>query len=86
MLKSMCALAFVFICSSAIAGSQPPPPQQRQDAPADRAAQRVICQDEEVTGSRVASQRVCMTADQWKQHQQDARDVTDEQQRLGPHI
>lgn len=86
MLKSLCALVLLLSCSPGFAESQPASQQQSPAAKADRAARRVICQDEEVTGSRVASQRVCMTADQWKQHEQDARDVTDEQQRQGPHI
>ena len=33
----------------------------------------IVCQKEEVTGSRIASKRVCMTRAQWAQRQTDDR-------------
>ena len=42
---------------------------------------RLICQDVGETGSRLAKQRVCMTADQWKDQIQRDRDLLADTQR-----
>lgn len=42
---------------------------------------RLICQDVNETGSRLAKQRVCMTADQWKDQVQRDRDLLSDTQR-----
>lgn len=41
---------------------------------------RVICQDVKEPGSRLASQRICMTAEQWKQQQEHDREMVARQQ------
>jgi hypothetical protein len=43
---------------------------------------RVICRTQEVLGSRLQSERKCMTAAQWTQLQRDQRDTVERSQRL----
>jgi len=55
-----------------------------QPAPAakDKDPNRVICQKIQETGSRVASKKVCMTAQQWEEQRRNDREyVEDSQQR-----
>ena len=41
----------------------------------------MICRDLDETGSRLRSNRVCMTKEQWETSRRDAQDMTDEGQR-----
>ena len=43
---------------------------------------RVICKNLAQTGSRIGSQRVCMTANQWERQNQDGKDVVREGAKL----
>lgn len=56
------ALAF----SPATAQSQPQQPTQAAAPATAAAADPVICEKEEVTGSRLATRKVCMTRSQWE--------------------
>jgi hypothetical protein len=60
-------------------------PQQtnKSDQPnADaKARNRVICQDITDIGSRLSSHRLCMTAEQWRQRQQEDQDAVADSQR-----
>ena len=49
-------------------------------AKAKAANARVICQDFKDPGSRLSSQRICMTAEQWKQQQERDRDLLAQRQ------
>lgn len=49
-------------------------------AKAKAANQRVICQDIKDPGSRLSSQRICMTAEQWKQQQEHDREMLAQRQ------
>lgn len=63
--------------AAAQAQQQPPAPAiSFDDQPAPKAkddSKRVICHGEEQIGSRLASKRVCMTAAQWKEREQQTR-------------
>ena len=68
----------------AIAGAQTQPSTNADQAskrPKDM-PERIICENEEQTGSRIASQRICMTAQQWKDHEQRVHSQLDEQHRV----
>jgi hypothetical protein len=88
MLKPTCALTLLALCSPALGAGQPAAQQQADSSTQAQHkpdGQRVICEDQEVIGSRLGVKRVCLTADQWRQQQLDSRDATDMQQRTGPH-
>jgi hypothetical protein len=51
------------------------------EVPAAKARARVICQDITEPGSRLSSQRICMTAEQWKQQQEHDRALLADTQR-----
>jgi invasion protein IalB len=58
--------AFLTMPVSAQAQQQPAPTSA---APAAAAADPVICQKQEVTGSRLATRKVCMKRSQWQDTQ-----------------
>ena len=82
MLKLMVPGTLLLVCSTSFA--QTPPPAQQQSAVQPKAKQRVICHDEGEIGSRLASRRVCLTEDQWRQREQDDKDNLAERQRRSP--
>lgn len=57
--------------------SPPPVPAN----PKAKANGRLICQDITDTGSRLTKQRICMTAEQWKDQVQSDRDLVADTQR-----
>ena len=88
------------LAMAAQAGDPPPPaPQQPADAHSSAPAatqpgkpdpnDRLICRDDEETGSRLHSSRVCHTKRQWDQIAKDAQDTLDGQTgrsgAIGPH-
>jgi hypothetical protein len=59
--------------------------QQGATAPRERSAEvgdgnRIICRTSGVTGSRVKSGRICMTADEWAAQKRDTRNRVDQEQ------
>ena len=50
-----------------------------KSAPA-RDPNEVVCEKQEVTGSRLATKKVCMTRSQWAQKRRDDRDAIDKTQ------
>jgi hypothetical protein len=53
-----------------------PAQQQQQSAKADKDPNEVVCEKQEETGSRLVSQRVCMTRSQWaEQRRMNRQDV-----------
>jgi len=44
----------------------------------------MICQREEVIGSRLGGKKICKTAQEWQESQQQARDQIDDWQRRLP--
>jgi len=47
---------------------------------------RMICRTQNVTGSRVNSGRICMTADEWAASKRDARNRVEQEQTRRPLI
>jgi len=63
--------------ASAPVASTPPPTDPAAPVTAASAAKspdRMVCEREEVLGSRLQGRRVCKTASQWAQERQEARD------------
>ena len=69
LIASIAAASAALGTSPAAAQSQPQQPSQVTVPPAATPTDPVICEKEEVTGSRLATRKVCMTKSQW----QDAR-------------
>lgn len=78
-------LKFVFFTGLLL--SVAPAAAQTQSTTANNAAKpaqaqgdpnRLICETEQEIGSRLAAKRVCMTAAQWKEHQQQVRGQLDQ--------
>ena len=64
--------------------AQQTPPAQQQPAKATGSASEIVCQKIEVTGSRIASQRVCMTRSQWAdQERTDQQEIQQVQTQRG---
>jgi len=81
MLKAAFTGFLVVISVPALAQVQAAAPQQEQPAKPRPESRRVICQDIKETGSRLAHKRVCLTAEQWKQEEQAAKDGASEAMR-----
>jgi len=78
MLKAV-TVGLLLTVTPAVAQNQPPANAASQ-APRDSkdGENRVICHTEEQIGSRLASKKVCMTAAQWKEHEQQVHDQLDQ--------
>lgn len=64
------AVSATFLASSAYAQSQPQQPVQASATAAQAtASDPVICEKQEVTGSRLATRKVCMKRSQWHDQQ-----------------
>lgn len=52
----------------------------------DRDPNRMVCEKQEVVGSRLATKRVCMTASEWEQKRREERQMIDrtQMQQKGP--
>jgi len=84
MLKLL-ALAGLLLGAAPVAAQppaqQPAPAISFDDQPAaaaDKDSKRVICQTEKQIGSRLASKKICMTASQWKEREQQVRGQLDQ--------
>lgn len=55
-------MLLMFAAATLLVTDQPSPPAR----PAPVASEKKICRTFEVVGSRMARQRVCMTADEWR--------------------
>jgi hypothetical protein len=68
-----------------LAQAQPSPaaPSNQTAAAKVNPDDRVICEREEETGSRLASKRVCMTARQWAEQRRSDREATEDAQQGG---
>ncbi len=93
MLKLIVSATLLLASAPVIAQSTAAAPQQAQqpqasggivfeDAqPAAKAKSRLVCHDVQEPGSRLVSNRICMTAEQWKDQQQRDRDLVADTQR-----
>lgn len=77
MLKLLVITGLLLGVAPVAAQTQPPAPAiSFDDQPAAATkddSNRLICRSEEKIGSRLASKRVCMTAAQWKDREQQTR-------------
>jgi len=73
-------LALLALSFPGLAASQAPAPAE---GPAKRVADKLICEKIEVTGSRVAVKRVCLTQAQWDERRRDDRAATEKMQIRG---
>ena len=73
MLKQLTALALVAVCSAPLA-AQASSIESSRPAAKPRDPNAKICEKIEVTGSRLGSRKICMTAEQWARQRQDNRD------------
>jgi hypothetical protein len=79
----MTAAALLLNPGAAIAQGTQQAQQQQPAAKADN-PNEIVCEKEEVTGSRIASKRVCMTRSQWAdQRRSDRMDVEKVQMQRG---
>lgn len=78
MLKLSFLAGLLLVVSPALAQTGRPGATPPGAAQADPNTKRVICETEQEIGSRLASKRVCMTADQWKEHEQQVRGQLDQ--------
>jgi len=81
---SLCFTAF----GTALAADEPPggaPPQSATYVPEVTVAnsEEVVCKDVKTLGSRVQSQKVCMTRGDWAIHERKAQDTVEQWQRTG---
>ena len=68
------AAAGMLVASTMAVAQGAPPPQSSPQAakPADN-ANEVVCEKQEVTGSRISTKRVCMTRAQWAEQRHEDR-------------
>ena len=86
MRRSVIVAALSLLVSPAIAIAQTAQqtPQAQQPAARGPDPNEVVCQKVEVTGSRIASKRVCMTRSQWaEQERSDQREIEQVQTQRG---
>lgn len=51
-----------------------------EEKKADKDPNRMVCEKQEVVGSRLATKRVCMTASEWEQKRREERQMIDRSQ------
>lgn len=84
MLKLLAIAGLLLGAAPVAAQTQAPAPAPSitfddQGAPAgDKESKRVICQTQKQIGSRLNSKKICMTASQWKEHEQQVRNQLDQ--------
>ena len=88
MLKLLCvSFAVAMIAGGAVpaaAQAQNTPPAASQQSTSDTRANEIVCQKQEVTGSRLGVKRICKTRAEWAEAQlQDRQEVERVQSRRG---
>jgi len=72
------------VCLAASTAAQAPTDQASPTLTRVQDPNRMICQREEVIGSRLGGKKICKTAQEWQESQQQARDQIDDWQRRLP--
>lgn len=69
-----------------VAMAMVPAAASAEDKKADKDPNRMVCEKQEVVGSRLATKRVCMTAAEWEAKRRDERQMIDrsQMQQRGP--
>jgi len=78
MFKPILLTSLLLSATAVFAQPAPAPATQPAAAQPKKDTDRIICETETQIGSRLASKRVCMTATQWKEHQQQVHDQLDQ--------
>lgn len=80
MLKLVFLTGLLLSVTPAVAQTQPPVTSSAaKPAQSNHDANRLICETEQEIGSRLASKRICMTAAQWKEREQQIHSQLDQQ-------
>ena len=84
----LAGVSLLFIAVPANAAPAPPPSQAPQQAPTatapgNAADSEIICQKQEVTGSRLAKRKICLTRGEWMRAQMDDKAWTERIQHRG---
>lgn len=74
-------VASMALLLSTSAGAAPDPGSAKQAPIKAGDPNERVCEDIVMTGSRIASKRVCMTRAQWAEHRTDDRDAIEKAQR-----
>lgn len=86
MRSSLCVLMAAILWAAPVSAA-PDLPSQTSTPSADTKAKKqndVVCETEEVTGSRLGAKRVCATRSEWQQRQQsDRQDISKGQTQVG---
>jgi hypothetical protein len=78
MLKAALFTGLLLSVTAALGQTQPSATNTSKAAQASDDSNRVICETQEQIGSRLASKRICMTASQWKEHEQQVHGQLDQ--------
>lgn len=78
------AIAAVMLAAPAFAANEPAAQAATEQAAADDSQNRMICKKQKVSGTRLSTKKVCMTAAQWEQIERDQREITERTQRQTP--
>ncbi len=76
--------AAMALAAPTMAQTAPQPAAAEPAAEATNDPNRMICKKEKVSGTRLSTKKVCMTAAQWAQRQRDERQATDRAQANRP--
>jgi hypothetical protein len=76
MLKAVLATGLLLSVTPALAQTQAADNSQQTSKPATN-PDKVICESQQQIGSRIATKKVCMTAQQWKEHAAQIRQQLD---------
>ncbi len=77
-------LGLASIAVAVPAAAQAPAAQASAAVQKDKDPNRIICEREEVIGSRLGGQKICKTAHEWQESRQQAREQIDDWQRRLP--
>lgn len=78
MLKLASVALLIAVGSPAVAQTAAPQAQPApQGAKAPDPLDKIVCRTEEVIGSRLNSQRVCLTVREWRQQAEDSREAVE---------
>lgn len=84
MFRGLLCISMVAMLAASPASALPDPQQQTQAPAADASKAKkqndVVCEVEEVTGSRLGAKRVCATRSQWQQRAQSDRQAIEKDQ------
>lgn len=78
------AIAAALLATPALAANTNSAQASTDQAAADESQNRMICKKQKVSGTRLSTKKVCMTAAQWEQIERDQREITERTQRQTP--